>query len=139
LTKQQAAIYLFKAWMTAAIVFPFVYIIYYFNFDKDPDGMIWIWFTIAIPWAAVWSIPCWLITYGCLLVIALYVKNIYWQKATLCLVTLLIVAAIYISIYGFTNNIQYSIGMVFGYWLILAGCIWLYQLKLFDNSNITTP
>ncbi len=127
--KQQAMMYLFKVWLTTALVFPLAYTIYYLSFTKDPDGMIWLWLMIAVLGAPCCSLPCWLITYGFLLGIARYIKSVYWLKAVLCLVTLSTVAIVYVAVFGFKNDSSYSISMVFCYWCTLVGFIWLYRLR----------
>lgn len=127
--KEQALIYLFKAWMTASVVFPIVYTLYYLNFVGSQDGMIWLWLVIAIPILAVCSLVTWLLTYLIFLGMLKYTKTVYLQKIWLCVSILLMIAIIYISFFGFINSSVYSIGMVLSYYLVLTGFIWLYRLK----------
>ena len=130
--KEQALIYLFKVWITAAVVFPITATIYCLNFVGSQDGMIWLWLLIAIPILAVCSLVTWLLTYLIFLGMLKYTKTVYLQKIWLCVSVLLMVAIIYVSFFGFTNSPMYSIGMVLSYYLVLIGCIWLYRLKPID-------
>lgn len=115
--------------MTASVVFPIVYTLYYLNFVGSQDGMIWLWLVIAIPILAVCSLVTWLLTYLIFLGMLKYTKTVYLQKIWLCVSILLMIAIIYISFFGFINSSVYSIGMVLSYYLVLTGFIWLYRLK----------
>jgi hypothetical protein len=127
--KYQALIYLFKAWTTAAVVFPICYTFYYLYFIPNPDGMIWLWCMIAVPTACLLVFPCWLLSYAILWAVRNYRLSITFEKLLLCITGLFIIAFMYVCFFGFTNDVLYTIPFISPAYLVVILFIFVYRLK----------
>jgi hypothetical protein len=124
--------------MTAAALFPLLYTLYEITFDENADDLIVLWPLIAIPWTIVCSVPYMLLTYTSLITTSYYIASILQQKLMISVLTIISVAVTYVSVFGFKNDITYSVLFVFCYTLVLIGCIWVYRLKPIAQSSLST-
>ena len=131
--REQAVAYLLKSWVTASVVFPPAYTIYYLNFDPHPDGMIWLWCMIAVPIGIVLSLPCSFASWGAWLVVQQHINNSLTHKLVLCFTNLLVVAIVYVWRISIDDQ-NYSISFMICYWLTITCCMWLYRLKLVEKE-----